>query len=70
MVASSLRGCRYNCLRPECVATAATPLSSDAFTMFGRHNAGEHNAEVRHATNSLLTATLPGFAEDLESARY
>ena len=36
----------YQCLRPELVRKSPTPLSSDAFTFFGRHGCAVHNDEV------------------------
>jgi hypothetical protein len=39
-----------------------TPLSSDAFTFFGQHDAAVHNREVSDATEHLLTRTLVTFA--------
>ncbi len=38
------------------------PLSSDAFTGFGRHNAATHNAEVKAATKLLLEDAIQAFA--------
>jgi len=34
----------YNLLRPEAVRESPLPLSSDAFTYFGRMNAQQYNA--------------------------
>ena len=53
-------------LRPELVKRAATPLSSDAFTLFGRHDAARHNEEVRAATRLLLEQAVPRVAAKLD----
>lgn len=42
----------YNCLRQEMVHQSPVPLSPDAFSLFGRHAAPVHCAEVRECTNS------------------
>jgi len=42
-----------------------TPLSSDAFTFFGRHDAHIHNAEVKQATSHLVHRTLKEVAMKL-----
>ena len=52
----------FNCLRPEFVRDWPVPLSSDAFTRFGLHDAAKHNAEVRAATKSLQLVHLPAFS--------
>lgn len=39
------------------------PLSSDAFTFFGRHDAPKHNLEVRQATNVLLSTRIKEVAD-------
>jgi Clustered mitochondria/Translation initiation factor eIF3 subunit 135 len=57
----------YQMLRPEFVKRFRTPLSSDAFTGFGRHNSDEHNSEVAAATQYLLSTTIPTFAHELEA---
>jgi hypothetical protein len=36
----------FNLLRPELVRASPLPLSPDAFSWFGRHNAAVHNSEV------------------------
>lgn len=54
-------------LRPEFVAGWSLPLSSDAFSFFGFHNAVAHNARVRSATNHLRTVVIKNFAESLSS---
>jgi hypothetical protein len=45
-----------NQLRPELVRAWHTPLSSDAYSYFGRHGAGTHNAEVRPRRSTQATA--------------
>jgi Clustered mitochondria/Translation initiation factor eIF3 subunit 135 len=59
----------YTMLRPELVKSNPTPLSSDAFTGFGRINAEQHNAPVRTATHRLIHQVIPAFAEELNSSR-
>jgi alpha-tubulin suppressor-like RCC1 family protein len=56
-----------NLLRPELVRANPCPLSSDAFTAFGKHNARVHNAEVREATRSIVQRIVPAFVARLES---
>ncbi|KNC55424.1 uncharacterized protein AMSG_11086 [Thecamonas trahens ATCC 50062] len=46
----------------------ASPLSSDAFTGFGRADAAVYNANVRLATAHLRGSVLPEFVARLESA--
>ncbi|KNC55344.1 uncharacterized protein AMSG_12404 [Thecamonas trahens ATCC 50062] len=58
----------YRLLRPEAVAAAPTPLSSDAFSRMGRHNHHLHNTEVAHATAALYTHTIPVLARELLAA--
>jgi hypothetical protein len=57
----------YYLLRPEFVKSWQTPLSSDAFSQFGgQDNSLEgHDAEVREASEALLTHTIPEFASAL-----
>ena len=55
----------YNLLRPELVARAPVPLSSDAYTAFGRADAGALNGDVRRATQHLRLALVRAFAHDL-----
>jgi hypothetical protein len=67
----------YHLLRMEFVASYRgpqstpdsphVPLSSDAFTFFGRHNALEHNLEVKQATNQLLSIRIKEVADQLLS---
>eukprot|EP00026_Physarum_polycephalum_P001843 Phypoly_transcript_01846.p1 GENE.Phypoly_transcript_01846~~Phypoly_transcript_01846.p1 ORF type:complete len:502 (+),score=60.52 Phypoly_transcript_01846:73-1578(+) len=56
----------YRLLRPELVRRFEVPLSSDAFTLFGKRGAGIHNKEVRQATESLLNECIPHFAGVLD----
>lgn len=52
----------FHCLRPELVRDWPVPLSSDAFTRFGRHDAETHNAEVLAATRALQQTRLPALS--------
>eukprot|EP00698_Gefionella_okellyi_P003690 TRINITY_DN1344_c0_g1_i3.p1 TRINITY_DN1344_c0_g1~~TRINITY_DN1344_c0_g1_i3.p1 ORF type:complete len:2301 (-),score=577.72 TRINITY_DN1344_c0_g1_i3:230-6262(-) len=62
-----VRGCAlYRLLRPELVKSNAVPLSSDAFTGWGFHNADVWNKDVAAATDRLLTVVIPTFATRLE----
>ena len=54
-------------LRPEFVRIYEKPLSSDAFSAFGRMNCAEHNAEVSEATRYLKEVLIPKFAKNLEN---
>eukprot|EP00339_Tiarina_fusa_P030413 CAMPEP_0117014872 /NCGR_PEP_ID=MMETSP0472-20121206/11985_1 /TAXON_ID=693140 ORGANISM="Tiarina fusus, Strain LIS" /NCGR_SAMPLE_ID=MMETSP0472 /ASSEMBLY_ACC=CAM_ASM_000603 /LENGTH=550 /DNA_ID=CAMNT_0004718541 /DNA_START=963 /DNA_END=2618 /DNA_ORIENTATION=- len=58
-------GFLYRLLRPELVRQFPKPLSSDAFTMFGAHDAEKHDAEVRQATEFLHSHVIPEFASSL-----
>jgi tetratricopeptide (TPR) repeat protein len=53
----------YRLLRPELVSRFHTPLSSDAFTAFGRDDHHEHDREVRDATAWLREEVVPEFAD-------
>jgi hypothetical protein len=68
----------YNLLRPEYVCNYSDktgevdqskgkriPLSSDAFSYFGRYNAAENNKEVREASTTLTTTVIKQFSESL-----
>lgn len=55
----------YKLLRPELVSRYPKPLSSDAFSLFGRDNSAEHDAEVVEATRFLLDKVIPDFAQAL-----
>jgi len=52
----------YKLLRPELVASAPEPLSSDAFSRFGADEASEHNQQVADMTEHLLDTVIPKFA--------
>lgn len=56
----------YNLLRPEFVRSCIKPLSSDAFTGFGRDRAIVHNTEVRKASNRLLEEVIPELCKALD----
>jgi len=55
--------CLFRLLRPELVSRFETPLSSDAFTAWGRINSDIHNAEVRKATQHLVDRVIPDLAK-------
>eukprot|EP00727_Mastigamoeba_balamuthi_P009543 m51a1_g5210 hypothetical protein (1212) ;mRNA; r:242382-246294 len=64
----------YQLLRPEFVRAYPKPLCSDAFSLFIAPNhpdprrraaAAEHNREIDEATQYLLQAVVPSFAERL-----
>lgn len=55
----------FHCLRPEFVRHWRAPLSSDAFTRFGIHDAAVHNAEVLDAARALQNSNLPALAARL-----
>jgi hypothetical protein len=59
------RSTLYNLLRPEFLAAYPVPLSSDALSGFGKHDADFHNAEIRAATQLLLEKIIPTFAGSL-----
>jgi len=52
-------------LRPKIVLQHPRPLSSDAFSRFGAHDADQHNREVEDATVYLLEEVIPAFAASL-----
>eukprot|EP00009_Paramoeba_aestuarina_P014050 CAMPEP_0201541496 /NCGR_PEP_ID=MMETSP0161_2-20130828/71506_1 /ASSEMBLY_ACC=CAM_ASM_000251 /TAXON_ID=180227 /ORGANISM="Neoparamoeba aestuarina, Strain SoJaBio B1-5/56/2" /LENGTH=387 /DNA_ID=CAMNT_0047949039 /DNA_START=937 /DNA_END=2097 /DNA_ORIENTATION=+ len=57
----------YRLLRPEFLAKYPTPLSSDAFTAFGRcGNYEEHDEEVKQATKYLQEQLCFDLASDLD----
>jgi hypothetical protein len=58
-------GFLYRLLRPELVRTFPKPLSSDAFTLFGKHDSDTHDSEVRQATEFLHHHVIPEFAKSL-----
>jgi len=56
-----VRGCHlYKLLRKELVRTNPVPLSSDAFSFFGKVNADHHNLEVKNAANRIFQELIPG----------
>jgi hypothetical protein len=55
----------YRLLRPEHVSGNPVPLSSDAFTGFGRIDAPVHNSEVRRATQRLVFQSIRNFVNSL-----
>lgn len=55
----------YNFLRPELVMTHATPLSADAFTRWGEHDAAAHNPEVRSLSERVRSRMVPSLARRL-----
>lgn len=57
--------CLFRLLRPELVSRFGKPLSSDAFTAWGRMNSDIHNAEVREATQYLVDQAIPALAHSL-----
>ena len=57
----------YKLFRPEFIKNYHIPLSSDAFSPFGKHNENIHNEEVKDATKYLLTEHIPKFAASLNS---
>eukprot|EP00753_Platysulcus_tardus_P014557 PLAT4396.2.p1 GENE.PLAT4396.2~~PLAT4396.2.p1 ORF type:complete len:940 (+),score=306.27 PLAT4396.2:356-2821(+) len=63
-----LRGSHlYRLMRGEAVQGSPVSLSSDAFTMFGRDNATEHNQRVRAAVRQLLVDGLHACADKLDN---
>eukprot|EP01091_Cochliopodium_minus_P011841 TRINITY_DN3461_c0_g1_i1.p1 TRINITY_DN3461_c0_g1~~TRINITY_DN3461_c0_g1_i1.p1 ORF type:complete len:626 (+),score=143.96 TRINITY_DN3461_c0_g1_i1:279-2156(+) len=52
--------------RYDFLKSYSTPLSSDAFSMFGRDCSNIHNAEVRKASYYLRTDVLDRFITDVE----
>jgi hypothetical protein len=59
--------CLFRLLRPELVSRFQKPLSSDAFTGWGRCGSDIHNTEVRQATQFLIDETIPSLAQKLLS---
>lgn len=57
--------CLFRLLRPELVSRFHLPLSSDAFTAWGRMNSDIHNMEVRQATQYLVDEAIPALAKFL-----
>ena len=56
----------YSLLRPELVMGWPTPLSSDAFSPFGKIDRAEHNSQVRCVTEHLHGVVIPQFAKALD----
>jgi hypothetical protein len=52
-------------MRPALVITNASPISSDAFTMFGRDHYAFHNAVAREAASRLWKELIPRTALEL-----
>lgn len=60
----------YRLLRPEFVKKWKTPLSSDAFSKFGKdYVSKDHNREVFEATEELELNEVPAFANHLDQLR-
>jgi len=55
----------YKLLRAELVSRYPKPLSSDAYSLFGKDNSTEHDAEVTEATMFLFNQVIPDFANTL-----
>lgn len=55
----------YRLLRPELVRRNKVPLSSDAFTLFGKDGHEEHDREAREATQWLRDSIIPEFSAKL-----
>ena len=57
-----VRGCHlYKLLRKELVRSNPVPLSSDAFSFFGKVNEMEHNIPVTDAVNRIFDVLIPQF---------
>jgi hypothetical protein len=65
---SSLKSANlYRLFRPEFLKLNPVPLSSDAFSQFGKDAISRvHNDEVREATRRLETECIPAFAAHLD----
>eukprot|EP01125_Pyxidicula_operculata_P011059 TRINITY_DN3612_c0_g1_i10.p1 TRINITY_DN3612_c0_g1~~TRINITY_DN3612_c0_g1_i10.p1 ORF type:complete len:1231 (+),score=183.36 TRINITY_DN3612_c0_g1_i10:494-3694(+) len=57
----------YKLLRPEFVRMYKVPLSSDAFTNFGKNGSVAHNLEVAEATQYLFDHVIPKFSKRLDA---
>lgn len=55
----------YQQFRPEFVRSHAFPLSPDACSMFGRHNAAQHDQEIVEATHFLKNTHIPEVSRKL-----
>lgn len=62
----TLRQIFYYHLRPELLMRFRIPLSSDAFSRWGKDNNQVHNREAREATQYLLNVVIPQFANRLD----
>lgn len=59
-----IRGCHlYKLLRKELVRTHPVPLSSDAFSFFGKINETHHNVPVADAVNRIFDEIIPNLFE-------
>ncbi|KAL6070346.1 Clu domain-containing protein [Balamuthia mandrillaris] len=56
----------FRLLRPELVKGNKQPLSSDAFSNFGRHQKEVNNAEVTEAYRRLIGVIIPSFSSWLD----
>ena len=57
-----IRGCHlYKLLRKELVRSNPVPLSSDAFSFFGKVNELHHNLPVTDAVNRIFDSLIPQF---------
>jgi hypothetical protein len=56
----------YKLFRPEFIKNYRIPLSSDAFSKFGKLNRAENNKEVKEASEHLFKVVIPEFALELE----
>jgi hypothetical protein len=56
----------YRLMRPELAFKSSTPLSSDAYSAFGRHNHQEHNTEIDAISNQLIRDIIPIFGKELD----
>lgn len=54
----------FNLLRYETVKQSPVPLSSDAFTPFGKHSRDIHNDEVENAFYHILSDIIPKFLKE------
>ena len=59
----------FSLLRAELLKSLPSPLSSDAFTGFGWHDAAVHNREVKAATELMTGSMIDMFAQDLLNRR-
>lgn len=59
----------FRLLRPELVRISPFPLSSDAFTGFGRVDMDVHNHRVRYIFNYLMEHIIPDFSSMLDQGK-